>query len=179
LTKWLADRGRRLRGVRISSEQESGVGSGILSRFQVRPPSSKIAPTPPSSETISNRAANVDTTRLNDSSGVDLGDDEITLAPLDDDPREEKKSSDVLAADSGRLRPSPAASGPPSMSLFEEEVLEAVAEPVIRRHSGEFDYNPLHPPGFTSPYKKSVLPWVLAAGAAIVVLIVIVVIAMQ
>ncbi len=180
LTQWLADRGRTLRGGRISSEQETGVGSGILSRFQVRPPSSKISPTPPSSETISNRAANVDTTRLNDSSGVDLGDDEITLAPLDDDPREEKKSSDVLAADSGRLRPSPAASGPPSMSLFEEEVLVQSTEPVMRRHSGEFDYNPLHPPGFSSPYKKSPLPWILAAGVAILVLIVIVaVIAMR
>src|SRR5690606_20227871 len=90
LTQWLADRGRTLRGGRVSSEQESGVGSGILSRFQVRPPSSKIPPPPPSSETISNRAADVDTTRLNGSSGVDLGDDEITLAPLDDDSREDK-----------------------------------------------------------------------------------------
>lgn len=175
LTQWLADRGRKLRGGRIATEHESGVGSGILSRFQVRPPSSKVTTTPPSSETISNRASSIDTTRLNDSSGVDLGDDEITLAPLDDDPSEEKKSSDVLAADSGRLKSGPASSSPPSKSLFEEEVLDKVDEPLVRRHSGEFDYNPLHPPGFTSPYQKSKLPLVLGIGVAILVVIVIVI----
>lgn len=178
LTQWLADRGRKLRGGRLTPEGENGVGSGILSRFTVRPPSSHVAPTPPSSETISNRAANVDTARL-DGSGVDLGDDEITLAPLDDDSHEETKSSDVLAADSGRLRPSPTTSGPPSKSLFEEEVLEKEAEPVIRRHSGEFEYNPLHPPGFTNPYKKSKLPLILALGIGVLVLIVVAVMAMQ
>jgi eukaryotic-like serine/threonine-protein kinase len=179
LTQWLADRGRKLRGGRIANEGDSGVGSGILTRYAIRPPSSKISPTPPSSETISNRASNVDTDRLNGSSGVDLGDEEITLAPLDDDPHQEKKSSDVLAADSGRLRSGPATSGPPSKSLFEEEVLEKVLEPTVRRHSGEFDYNPLHPPGFSSPYKKSSLPLFLALGVGALVLIAILVIVMQ
>src|SRR5690606_20008890 len=150
LTQWLADRGRKLKGGRIDTSEGSGVGSGILSRFSVRPPSGPFVPTPPSSETISNRGANIDTDRLS-GSGVDLGDDEITLAPLDDDPYVEQKSSDLLAADSGRLRPSPATSGPPSKSLFEVEVLDRHEAPLVRRHSGEFDYDPLHPPGFTNP----------------------------
>lgn len=186
LIQWLAERGRTIRGGRTGNYEEgSGVGSGILTRFAVRPPSSKANLTPPSSETISNRASDRDTKNLNDPSGIgDWDDEEISLAPLDDedgDPHREKKSSDVLSGDSGRSKraPSASSSGPPSKSLFEEEVLEKEQTPVLRRHSGEFDFNPLHPPGVTNPYKKSVWPIVLGVGVAAVALIVILIAAMS
>ena len=54
--------------------------------------------------------------------------------------------------------------GPPTKSLFEEEVLEK-EEKIVPRHSGEYDYNPLHPPGFSSPYKKT--PWGLIIGIGV------------
>jgi len=189
LTQWLAERGRKVRGGSIeSSDEGSGVGSGILTRFAVRPPSSSIG-TPQSSETMSNVAADRDTKRLDDSpSSAIIEDEDISLAPLDeeDEPkaskakqREKARSSDVFSGDSDKSSSSGTAStGPPTKSLFEEEVLEKQQQPVVPRHSGEFDYNPLHPPGFSSPYSRT--PWGLYAGigvAAVAVVVLIVIIA--
>lgn len=80
LTDWLAKRGRKLGGGHISTSDDegSGVGSGILSRFS-------IAPTQPSSGASSGALSspNRDTAKL---SGPDTDPDEdIGLAPLDED----------------------------------------------------------------------------------------------
>jgi eukaryotic-like serine/threonine-protein kinase len=182
LTGWLASRGRKVRGGSIDTGDEgSGVGSGILTRFAVRPPSSTVG-TPPSSETMSNTAADRDTKRLSDSSGSGvIMDDDIGLAPLDDDEPQSKaskakskaSSSDVLSTDGEKAKTGSAAgSGPPTKSLFEEELTEE--DEVKPRFSGEYEYNPLHPPGYSSPYKRT--PWglILGVGAAAVVLLVVI-----
>jgi serine/threonine protein kinase len=174
LTAWLASRGRKVRGGSIETGDEgSGVGSGILTRFAVRPPSSSVS-TPPSSETMSNTAADRDTKRLYESteSGVIIDDEDITLAPLDDDDEPKSKakpaktktpSSDVLSSDGEKGKGSQVGSGPPTKSLFEEELVEEAE--VKPRFSGEYEYNPLHPPGYASPYKKT--PWGLIIGIAV------------
>jgi serine/threonine-protein kinase len=179
LTEWLADRGRKVGGGSIaSSDEDSGVGSGILGRYGVRPPSG-IGATPPSSETISNVAADRDTKRLSDSSGSGvIIDDDITLAPLDDDepaPKPSKpkakqsaSSSDVLSGDSDKRSAATSATGPPTKSLFEEEMSQE--DEVHPRFSGEYDFNPLHPPGY-NPHKST--PWglIVGIGVAAVVLL--------
>ena len=182
LTQWLADRGRKVQGGSIeTSDEGSGVGSGILTRFAVRPPSSTVG-TPPSSETMSNAAADRDTKNLNESGSGVIIDDDLGLAPIEDDepapktkPAKAKpkaSSSDVLAPEAEKAKPG-ASSGPPTKSLFEEELVEE--EEVKPRFSGEYDYNPLHPPGYSSPYKKT--PWglIIGVGAAAVVLLAIVI----
>ncbi len=194
LTQWLAGRGRKVGGGSIETGDEgSGVGSGILTRFGVRPPSSAIG-TPPSSETMSNTAADRDTKRLDDNadSGLVVDDEDITLAPLEDDepkakqkqklktgnPSSQSSSTNVLSTGGEKANGgSRVSSGPPTKSLFEEELVEE--EVVHPRFSGEYEYNPLHPPGYSSPYKKT--PWGLIVGLAIaaaaVLLVVIAVIA--
>ena len=178
LTQWLATRGRTVRGGSIEpSDEGSGVGSGILTRFAVRPPASAIG-TPPSSETISNVSADRDTKRLSDSGSGVFIDDDITLAPLEEDEPQPKKkshsSSDVLG-DAVKTKSGPSSSGPPTMSLLEEEFNKE--QEVKPRFSGEYDYNPLHPPGFSSPYSNST-PWglIVAIGAAVVVVLGIVIV---
>lgn len=187
LTAWLANRGRKVGGGRIESGDEgSGVGSGILSRFGVQPPSS--IGTPPSSETMSNIASDRDTKRLDDggSSGAIIDDEDISLAPIDDDePKPEPKkapkkadSSDVHSDTPKAKAPSASRSGPPTKSLFEEEILEKEKAAPAPRFSGEYDYNPLHPPGYSSPYKKT--PWGLylligGVGLALLVLVLLIV----
>ncbi|QDU57160.1 serine/threonine protein kinase [Aeoliella mucimassa] len=175
LTQWLASRGRTVRGGSIEpSDEGSGVGSGILTRFAVRPPNSAIG-TPPSSETISNVSADRDTKRLNDSSGSGVFiDDDIALAPIEDDdePRKNKdkaRSSDVLGDGPTKSKSGPSSSGPPTMSLLEEEFSKEEKE-VKPRFSGEYEYNPLHPPGFSNPYQKT--PWGLIFGIGGAILIV-------
>jgi len=193
LTAWLADRGVKVSGGGVDTPDEgSGVGSGILTRFGVRPPSSKLGSnlgskisgagsTPPSSETMSNVAADRDTKRLDGSPSSLIMDEDIGLAPIEDDEPAKKKqakekakakSSDVLSPDSGKGKANASeSSGPPSQSLFEEEVLsKQEASPVKPWHSGEYEYNPLHPPGYTSPYKKT--PWGLIVGIGVAVLVV-------
>lgn len=190
LTSWLAERGRKVRGGGVeSSDEGSGVGSGILTRFEVRPPSQlgSTVGTPPSSETMSNTAADRDTKRLDDAPSSVIIDDDIGLAPLDDEPKKSKKdrdkekakSSDVLSGDSGTDKSETGeSSGPPSQSLFEEEVLSKQEQtPVKPWHSGEYEYNPLHPPGYTNPYKKT--PWglIIGIGAALIALVIVLVVA--
>lgn len=180
LTQWLAERGRTVRGGSIETGDEgSGVGSGILTRFGVRPPSS-VVKTPPSSETISNAAADRDTKRLNEAQGSVIGMDEedISLAPLEEDEpkpkakpdKKKEQDSNVLSGPDSKVKAS-AATSAPSRSLVEEELLSKSEQEVKPRFSGEYEYNPLHPPGYTSPYKKT--PWglIIGIGAVVVVLV--------
>ena len=84
LGDWLAERGRKIGGGRLSTSDDdgSGVGSGILGRFSVPPPLATPLPTPASSETLS--SADRDTAKLH-GPDTDAEDQDIGLAPLDDD----------------------------------------------------------------------------------------------
>ncbi len=160
LTDWLADRGKKLGGGRVqgSEDEGSGVGSGILSRFSVAPPVATPLPTPASSETLS--SADRDTKKLN---GPDTTSEEedIGLAPLEDDspaPTTAKKktnrpSSDVLGGSSpGRLvKPEKI-----KKTIFEEEFAEE-EDPVKLKaqQKAQLEYDPLHPPGYVSPFQRS------------------------
>ncbi|MEM6799400.1 MAG: serine/threonine-protein kinase [Planctomycetota bacterium] len=159
LTDWLASRGRKLGGGHVASSEDegSGVGSGILSRFSVAPPIATPLPTPASSETLS--ASGRDTKKLN---GPDTAADEedIGLAPLEDDspaPDAKKKSrpsSDVLAGPSPEPLAQPATA---KKTIFEEEFAEEEVDPIKLRaeQKAVAAYDPLHPPGYVSPFQRS------------------------
>ncbi len=183
MTEWLAERGLAPQGGKVakSDEEGSGVGSGILTRFAVKPPPVGSSP---SSETISNIAANRDTDRLDeDSSGID--DEDISLAPLDDEFIEEAKTKKSPSTQSKVRHPGSstrnlaAKVAGPQKSLVEEEFHKDETPPPLSGVSqGEEQFNPLNPPGFVNPYKKNNLGLILlAVGAAVVALIAIIAIA--
>jgi len=177
LTEWLAERGRKVGGGSVETGDEgsgSGIGSGIITRFSIRPPSSGMG-TSPSSETISNTASDRDTDRLNNPSSSVIIDEDISLAPIEDDEpigaqqKESAKSSDVLSSSlSDTKSPSASKSGPPTQSLYEEVMAQTGPATAPPRHSGEFEFNPLHPPGYRNP--KESVPWPLIIGISVIVL---------
>jgi serine/threonine-protein kinase len=185
LTKWLAERGRKIGGGRMTPTEphDSGVGSGILSRFQIAPPTvpGRNIPTAASSETLS--AGDRDTKKI---FGPDSGgsmEDDIGLAPLEEEapkqqpPRKTGSSSNVLAEDkvgkpqsSARMKSS--RSGP-QKSIFEEELFKPEHDdPIRRRAAMKADYDPLHPPGYVAPHTKT--PVGLWLGLGLVGLIVVI-----
>ena len=178
LAEWLAQRGKKVSGGPVETlRPDSGIGSGILSRFPIAPPTPLPGPTPASSETLAVSQADRDTDKLYESeSGMD---EDIGLAPFDDEERPatgtkkkpSPKSSGVLSDELGdtfkkATAPTPAPSGP-KRSLLEEEFHKEDV-PVIRPTRGA-ENNPLHPPNYVSPYKST--PWglwlLLGVGALI------------
>ena len=88
LKEWLADRGKSLGGHTIEPREPghgSGVGSGVFTRFSlgVPTPSSGKAPASGSSRTIS--VSDRDTKKLDEKSGAGGPEEEIGLAPLDEE----------------------------------------------------------------------------------------------
>lgn len=182
LIDWLGERGRKLGGGQLSSgdDEGSGVGSGILSRFSVAPPLGTPLPQAASSETLSSSGR--DTKKLN---GPDTTaeDEEIGLAPLDDEsdgfdalkkptkPKSRVKpagSSNVLSQ-SPALRDSTPAKPAKKRTIFEEEFAEDENDPIKLRakEKATVAYDPLHPPGYVSPFQKTpTWVWILAAIAA-------------
>ncbi|MEM9185162.1 MAG: serine/threonine-protein kinase [Planctomycetota bacterium] len=182
LTDWLSTRGRKIGGrhVRPSEEEEdSGIGSGILSRFSVLPPGGS-SPAPASSETLSTTATNRDTDRLNGPDTTPVEED-IGLAPIEDDAPSPKgagkptkkpaPSSDVLSGLStiGRSEKKSA----PKRSIFEEEFAEEAEDSYAagNQQPSSTEYDPLHPPGYVSPFDKSrVWLWTLLAIGGLVLM---------
>src|SRR5690349_7193787 len=88
LKEWLADRGKSLGGREIETREPghgSGVGSGVFTRFSLgapTPSSGKAPPNSGSSRTIS--VSDRDTKKL-DEAGSSKPDEEIGLAPLDEE----------------------------------------------------------------------------------------------
>ncbi len=155
LTQWLAERGRTPGGGRTDHHQEpedGGIGSGILSRFS---PAGGSAIRSPSSQSLS--SPNRDTQRLfgPDTAGGD--EEEVGLAPLEEEDKpalKKKPSSGVLGdeAASPNQKPTVARSGP-HKSIFEEEF--AQSEPSVpTAPKSDLDFDPLHPPGYKSPYDR-------------------------
>ncbi|MEN1681637.1 MAG: serine/threonine-protein kinase [Planctomycetota bacterium] len=181
LTDWLAGRGRKPGGgqTRTVEEDDSGIGSGILSRFSVAPPTASPS-RPASSETLASSAAAAerDTARLH---GPDTAaEDDIGLAPIEDEepsqgPKSGSKgkgsskgsssksgSSDVLTP-SLAPRPKPST---PKKTIFEEEFADDSEHKLPASASGDLGYDPLHPPGYKSPFDRT--PWWVWAVAALV-----------
>ena len=193
LADWLSDRGEESglapspgSGSGGGHASGSGVGSGILSRYS--------SSTPFPSSTGSTPTGASETGKLNASSSVDT-DEDIGLAPLDDDaedkpakkkskPKSKVKkspspSSGVLSDESGeKLSGSKVSKGSLSSpsskpkSIFEEEYAESgEVDPIARRAERVSEYDPLHPPGYKNPYNKT--PWWVWAGVGLAVVVVI------
>jgi serine/threonine protein kinase len=195
LKDWLADRGKSLGGHTIEPREPghgSGVGSGVFTRFSLGTPtpSSGKASGSGSSRTIS--VSDRDTKKLDEKSGAGGPEEEIGLAPLDEEDvlgvanrRPSKKSpaqSDKQAASTSDLATSSdvtsagsrvgskTGSGK-SRSLLEEELHDPELEQMKKKIAQRAQFNPLQPPNYMPPSKGS--SWVLwvSIGAAVVVVV--------
>ncbi len=170
LTQWLSERGRAPGGGRTENHpasEEGGLGSDFLTRFG---PSAGSGIRPAgSSQSLS--SPNRDTQRLF-GPDTDGGDDEVGLAPLEEDrpAAKTKPSSGVLSDSPPQPKASPAtARSGPHKSIFEEEFAETDRPVAVPRQSG-LDFDPLHPPGYKSPYDRT--NWIpIVGGIAAIVLI--------
>jgi serine/threonine protein kinase len=191
LKEWLADRGRTIGGGHLDDrEHDSGVGSGVFSRFTLGSPT----PTPGVAPTGSSRTISVsdrDTEKLDQQgSGAGTVDEEIGLAPLDEEdvlgvahrkpakkqPTESDKAAiNDLAPSSEPASGSGKASsgGAKARSLIEEELHDPELEQIKRKVAQRAQFDPLKPPGYVPP--SSGPSWVvwLAAGGILAVIVVI------
>jgi eukaryotic-like serine/threonine-protein kinase len=188
LTEWLAERGRKLGGGHIAGsdgESTSGIGSGIFSRFGVGPGTSLSGV----GSTGSGRplsATDRDTMRLNGAGSSPATDEEIGLAPLDEEDKHKSEeeiapaeddlvtSSDVLVTNR-KLTP---AAGSSKRSLVEEELHDPEFDAIKRKVAQRAQFNPLKPPNYVPPSQGP--PWGLLAllgGVGLVILIVVLIIA--
>jgi serine/threonine protein kinase len=183
LTEWLEERGRKIGGGRIAGSEESGsgVGSGIFNRFGVGP----ATPLPGySSSAGSGRplsSGDRDTKRLNESAESPVTEEEIGLAPLDEEAKKEEEltkaeddlvtSSDVLVTNKKKAIPP---GGSSKRSLIEEEMHDPEIEAIKRKVAQRAQFNPLRPPNYVPPSQGP--PWGLLAllgGVGVVILIVV------
>jgi serine/threonine protein kinase len=201
LKDWLAERGKSLGGHTIEPRepgQGSGVGSGVFTRFSLGTPtpSSGKASSSGSSRTIS--VSDRDTKKLDEKSGAGKPDEEIGLAPLDEEdvlgvanrrpakkpaPGSDKQggastsdlatSSDIASAGSKTGSKTGGKSGVgsgKSRSLLEEELHDPAMEQMKRKIAQRAQFNPLQPPNYVAPSKgSSWVLWVSIGVAAVVV----------
>jgi serine/threonine protein kinase len=196
LKEWLADRGKSLGGRTIESrdgERESGLGSGVFSRYALGLPTPSSGKGSGSGRTIS--VSDRDTKKLDEKgSGAGTADEEIGLAPLDEEDvlgvgrRPAKKSpgrSDkqpaapadlATASDIGTSTSKPASSKVSSgsgkwRSLVEEELTDPEIEQIKKKVAQRAQFNPLMPPNYVPPSKgPSWILWVSLGAAALVVI---------
>jgi serine/threonine protein kinase len=184
LTEWLAERGRKLGGGRIAGAEESssGVGSGIFNRFGVGPavPLSGLGSSGGGRPLSS---ADRDTKRLNEVGSSPVTEEEIGLAPLDDEAQakdeaeaDAKQAEDDLVTSSDVLatKKSAVSGGSSKRSLVEEELHDPEFEAIKRKVAQRAQFNPLRPPNYMPPSEGP--PWGLLAllgGVAVVILIVV------
>jgi serine/threonine protein kinase len=189
LTEWLSDRGRKLGGGHIegADESSSGVGSGIFNRFGVGPGTSPSGiGSSGSGRPLS--SADRDTRRLNEVGSSPATDDEIGLAPLEDEAKAKAErdgdaapaeddlvtSSDVLVTKRGS-----STSGSSKRSLVEEELHDPEFEAIRRKVAQRAQFNPLKPPNYVPPSAGP--PWALLAilgGVGVVILVVVLLLTM-
>jgi serine/threonine protein kinase len=198
LKEWLADRGRTIGGGHLDNrDHDSGVGSGVFSRFTVGAPT----PTPGVAPTGSSRTISVsdrDTEKLDQQgSGAGTADEEIGLAPLDEEdvlgvahrrpakklPTEsDKEAINDLApsseAPSGSERASSGSAK--ARSLIEEELHDPELEQIKRKVAQRAQFDPLKPPGYVPPSSgPSWVVWLAAGGILAVVLGIVLIIALS
>ena len=193
LKEWLADRGRTIGGGHIADRDrahDSGVGSGVYSRFSHGPatPTPGVVPSG-SSRTIS--VSDRETKRLDQKgSGTGAVDEEIGLAPLDEEdvlgvahrktakkqPTEsDKQSMSDLAgpsdASTGSGRVGTGSSK--ARSLIEEELHDPELDEIRRKVAQRAQFNPLQPPGYVPPSSgPSWVVWAAVGGVVAVVLVI-------
>jgi serine/threonine protein kinase len=188
LTEWLAERGRKLGGGHIVGSGEestsSGIGSGIFSRFGMGP----STPLPGVGSSGSGRplsSADRDTKRLNDMGSSPATEEEIGLAPLDEETKPEAeeegaaRAEDELVTSSDVLvtKRNPAKGGSSKRSLVEEEMHDPEYEAIKRKVAQRAQFNPLKPPNYVPPSQGP--PWgllaLLGAVAAVILVVVLIV----
>jgi serine/threonine protein kinase len=183
LTEWLSERGRKLGGGHISgSEEGSGIGSGIFNRFGVGP----ATPMSGFDSSGSGRplsSGDRDTKRLNDVGSSPNTDEEIGLAPLDEETeRKEDEASEKLPVEDDLVTSSDVlvtkrslpAGGSSKRSLVEEEMHDPDFEAIKRKVAQRAQFNPLKPPNYTPPSQGP--PWGLLALLGIVGVVILVVV---
>jgi hypothetical protein len=193
LKAWLADRGRAIGGGTIEERDAggtSGVGSGVFTRYALGvPPSSSKGTASGSSRTVS--VSDRDTKKLDDKGSGGGTQEEIGLAPLDEEdvlgmanrrPAKKASGSDKQVAStsdlatssdvgtSGLKLPSKSSSGK-AKSLLEEELTDPEVEHIKRKVAERAQFNPLQPPNYVPPSSGSA--WLLWAGIGTVAVIVI------
>ncbi|MEQ8210567.1 MAG: serine/threonine-protein kinase [Lacipirellulaceae bacterium] len=142
LSDWLADRGYDVgdSGKRTGSSDSGGVGSDVFRRFAAS-----------MGKTSGDSGAKQKTSDSGRPSAPPEPEEDIGLAPIEDETAEEAEdSSDDLSDSSTEAAPEPEPVGP-QVSLFEEEMLakEQEQKRPLRNLSDTFD--PLNPPGFSGP----------------------------
>jgi serine/threonine protein kinase len=186
LTEWLAERGRKLGGGRIEGKEEgSGVGSGIFTRFSVGP----ATPLPSVASSGANRLSGLtdrDTKRLNEIGSSPATDEEIGLAPLEEEAAKAKEAAnaddDLVTSSDVNLSQRVRAPGSSSSkrSLWEEELHDPELEAIKRKVAQRAQYNPLQPANYISPSKGP--PWGLwltIGGIAVVAVAVVLFLALH
>jgi serine/threonine protein kinase len=197
LKEWLADRGRTIAGGRLDDrDHDSGVGSGVFSRYSIgmpTPPTSEKGIASASSRTIS--VSDRDTKRMDEKgSGAGPTDEEIGLAPLDDEdvlgvvrkkptkkaPTESDKATvSDLATSSDVVKVKGASGSSKARSLIEEEFHDAELEQIQRKVAQRAQFNPLQPPGYVPPNRgPSWIVWAGISAAALVILLIVVLLAL-
>jgi len=184
LTEWLSERGRKLSGghVAAADQSSSGVGSGIFNRFGVGPaaPLSGVGSSGVGRPTTS---ADRDTKRLNDADSSPRTEEEIGLAPLEDEVKaktdgeaKESPAEDDLVTSSDVLvtKKISVPGGSSKRSLVEEELHDPELEAIKRKVAQRARFNPLRPPNYVPPSDDP--PWGLLAllgGVGLVILVVV------
>jgi serine/threonine protein kinase len=193
LKEWLADRGRTIGGGHLDGrdkDHDSGVGSGVFSRFTHGSPT----PTPGVAPSGSSRTVSVsdrETERLDQQgSGTGGVDEEIGLAPLDEEDVlgvAHRKPAKKLPTESDKeaINDLAPATGVPSgsgklgsgsakaRSLIEEELHDPELESIRRKVAQRAQFNPLQPPGYVPPSSgPSWVVWLGIGGVVAVVLII-------
>jgi eukaryotic-like serine/threonine-protein kinase len=200
LKDWLADRGKSLGGRDIEPREPghgTGVGSGVFTRFSLGTPTPSSGKGVPSGSSRTISVSDRDTKKLDEKSGAGGPEEEIGLAPLDEEDvlgvanrRPTKKpaagsdkhgassdlatSSDIVSVGSktGSKTGSKSGAGSgKSRSLLEEELHDPEMEQMKRKIAQRAQFNPLQPPNYVPPSKGS--SWVLwvSIGVAVVVVV--------
>jgi serine/threonine protein kinase len=179
LTEWLAERGRKLGGGHIEGKDESsGVGSGIFTRFSIgATPSSGLAP---SGSGRASSAANRDTKRLNETGSSPATEEEIGLAPLEEEVPGKAKDApepddDLVTSSDVNLSPRRASSsGSSKRSLLEEELNDPELEAIKRKVAQRAHNNPLQPPNYIPPSKGQPMGvWLLVGGITLAIVLIV------
>jgi serine/threonine protein kinase len=198
LKDWLADRGRTIGGGEIvDKDHESGVGSGIFTRYGLGPntpgPSVGSSKAPPSGSSRTISVSDRETKRLDQKgSGPGGPEEELNLAPLDEEDvlgvsqrraaKPKTDESNVAASSTSDTALSSdvavAATRPGSSkirSLIEEELHDPELEEIKRRVAQRAQHNPLQPPGYVSRNQQglSAGAWIAIIGGILAVVIVV------
>lgn len=210
LKDWLADRGKSLGGRTLENREpghDSGVGSGVFTRFAMGVPTPSSGKVPPSGSGRTISVSDRDTKKLDEKSGAGGPEEEIGLAPLDEEdvlgvagrraptkkpatgsdklpasPNDLATSSDIAPGGSKSTASKPgtpkSSTGSGKRSLLEEELTDPEIEQIKKKVAQRAQFNPLLPPNYVPPSKgPGWVLWVSIGVAAIVVVAIIIAVA--